>query len=158
MPRLTEEKKYNVEVTNAYLTESKNKGTIGVALEFKCEEGTIDHVLWATPNTIDRTWETLELLGFTKKHAEDMDNLDKLAEITRGATCSITTERDEEYGLKVKWVNPVGAMRSRNPNTKKSLHALLNGNSITGLMSAPRSAQRPAEPPPNNPTPTDVPF
>lgn len=163
MPRLTEEGKYDVTVTNAYLTESQ-QGTPGIVFEFDCEEGSIDCTRWVTPKTSERLWADLETLGFTKKHCEDMESLDRIGEIVNGHMCRIVTKFEtynNEETLKVQWINPVGGPRSTSSDTKQNIYSVLMGNSITGgLRSAPRSAQRPAAsgPAPHAPINEDVPF
>lgn len=160
--RLDQEGKYDVTVTNAYMTESQG-GTPGIVFEFNCEEGSIDCTRWVTPKTAERLWGDLETLGFTKKHAEDMDNLDRLGEIVNGHMCRIVTKFESYNGeetLKVQWINPIGGPRSTAVETKQNIHAVLSGNSITApaLRSAPRSARPQSEPPPNSPTDESVPF
>lgn len=168
MGKLTAEKKYIVEVVNAYLTENKDGSKPGISVHFSCAEGTIDKTLWFSPAAAERSWQDLETLGFTAKHAEDMENLDKLMEIIGGHSCQITTKDNGQYGLEVQWINPAGPPKSRSTETKAALHArfqqVLKGNSITGLaprtdglVSGSRSAR--PEPPPISPiNPSDVPF
>ena len=154
MPRLTEEGKYEVEVIDAHLIEAKT-GSIGVWWDFSCEEGTIEYEMWVTEKTVERSWDTLALLGFTKEHAENLDNLDNVGQITRGRRCEIVC-KDEEYKgevkLKVSFVNRLGGRATA--ATKGRLHQLLTGNSITrlaGPVSAPRSSRPASEMPPSAP-------
>jgi hypothetical protein len=150
--RLYQEGTYDATLQEAYMTESGQKGTPGIIFVFKFGDDYIDTTRWVTPNTSERLWADLETLGFTKKHAEDMENLDRLTEICGGHACEIVCE-DKEYNgetkLDVKWINPVGGRRSSNGNTKASIHAILNSNSITrpALAGAPR---RPPLSPPSS--------
>jgi hypothetical protein len=149
MPRLTEEGKYEVEVDSARLVEAAT-GTIGVEWMFTCEQGYIEYEMWVTPNTADRAWETLDILGFTKRHAEDLENLDRVGDICHGNRCEIVCRDDTYKGvtkLKVRFVNRLGA-RLAAGSTKAKLHAILNGTSVSGPAPVPASGPVPRSAPP----------
>lgn len=159
MPRL-EAGKHEVTVRDAYMSES-SKGTMGITFLFENDEGDIDCTRWVTPATSERVLTDLETLGFSRDRFNDIANLEKLADITRGARCSITVE-DEEYAgnitPKVKWINPVGPPKANTKEAMQRVFSILTGNTITGgLVSAPRRPQN--TPPPSAPiSDDDVPF
>lgn len=167
MPRLTPGT-YTVTVQRAFLTES-SKGTLGIAFNFTCPDGTIDHVIWVTPASSERALETLDALGFGQEQLSEVENLDRIEEFTKGNECSIMVE-DEEYNgnvtAKVKWINKVGARKISNPLGKAALFALLKGQTppprtVSGprTQTASRATQAATEPPPNTPfDDTNVPF
>lgn len=153
------EGKYEVEVVDAYMTESKN-GTPGLVFRFENLQGHQESIRWITPATTDYVIKDLETMGFPRAKLSDMANLDKLKEFVKGNSVKITVE-DEEYEgnitPKVKWINPLGAMKRDSPDLKANIFALLNGKA-PALMSAPRSRAAASEPPPNAMEPDDCPF
>ncbi len=162
MPRLTPGT-YEVEVTDAFTTESQS-GTLGIAFAFKDDQGnTIDHVIWITTKTSERALETLDTLGFGQEQLDGVESLDRIKEFTRGNRVSIVVE-DEEYKgtvtAKVKWINKVGGRKVAGVQTKAALFALLKGQPVP-VVSAPRTqaVPRQTEIPPNTPiSDDDVPF
>lgn len=153
------EGKYEVEVVDAYMTESKN-GTPGLVFRFENLEGHQESIRWITPATTDYVIKDLETMGFPRAKLSDMANLDKLKDFVKGNSVKIVVE-DEEYEgnvtPKVKWINPPGAMKKDSPDLKANIFALLNGKA-PALMSAPRSKPpqtQQSEPPPNAPISDD---
>ena len=157
---LLPEGKYEVEVVDAYMTESKN-GTPGLVFRFENLQGHQEVIRYVTPATTDFVIKDLETMGFPRAKLSDMANLDKLKEFVKGNSVRIVVE-DEEYEgnvtPKVKWINPPGAMKKETPQLKQNIFAVLNGKA-PALTSAPRSRAAASEPPPNTPMDIeDVPF
>lgn len=160
MPRL-EAGVFEVEVTDAYTTQS-SKGTLGIFFALKSDSGgTTDKTVWVTPGSYDRAIQDLETFGFGQDQIESVESLDKIKEVTKGNRVSVVIE-DEEYNgktnPKVKYVNAVGAKKATGIQTKAALFALLKGQPAP-LVSAPRTQARTTnEPPPNNWGGDDAPF
>lgn len=150
------EGKYEVEVVDAYMTESQS-GTPGLVFRFENLEGHQECIRYITPNTTDRVIEDLETMGFPRAKLSDMANLEKLKDFIKGNSVRIVV-KDEEYQgnltPKVAWINKPGAMRKESPDIKASIFALLNGKA-PALTSAPRSKPPTSEPPPNAPMGND---
>lgn len=153
---LLPEGKYEVEVVDAYMTESQS-GTPGLVFRFENLEGHQECIRYITPNTTDRVIEDLETMGFPRAKLSDMANLDKLKDFIKGNSVRIVVKNEEYLGkqvAKVAWINKPGAMRKESPDIRASIFALLNGKA-PALASAPRSV--PVSPPPfrnvNDPPP-----
>jgi hypothetical protein len=152
---LLPEGKHEVEVVDAYMTESQS-GTPGLVFRFENLEGHQECIRYITPNTTDRVIEDLETMGFPRAKLSDMANLDKLKDFIKGNSVRIVVKDEEYQGKttpKVAWINKSGAMKKETPDVRANIFALLNGKA-PALMSAPRSrAAAPAtsEPPPNTP-------
>ena len=151
------EGKYEVEITDAYMTESKN-GTPGLVFRFENLQGHQEVIRYVTPATTDYVIKDLETMGFPRAKLSDMANLEKLKEFVKGNSVRIVVE-DEEYEgnvrPKVRWINPPGAMKKETPQLKQNIFALLNGKA-PALMSAPPS--RAAAPAPASDIPPNTPF
>ncbi len=142
---------YEVEVTDAYTTQS-SKGTLGIFFALRSDSGhTTDKTVWVTPGSYDRAIQDLETLGFGQDQIDSVESLDKIKEVTKGNRVSVVIE-DETYNgntsPKVKYVNAVGAKKATGVQTKAALFALLKGQPAP-MVSAPRTqAVRPSQPPP----------
>lgn len=159
---LLPEGKYEVEVVDAYMTESQS-GTPGLVFRFENLEGHQECIRYITPNTTDRVIEDLETMGFPRAKLSDMANLDKLKDFIKGNSVRIVVKDEEYQGKstpKVAWINKPGAMRKESPDIRANIFALLNGKA-PALTSAPRSraAAPVSEMPPNTPMDIeDAPF
>lgn len=157
------ETKYKeTEVLDAFMTESKEKGTAGLYFKLLTEDGEIEHTAWITPNTVERLKETLfECFSITGTELLDVAFLAKIGERIRGDKVSITTdEGDERYGVKVKWMNPAGFKPKKLESVSlKRIAGLFGGGPVSSPAYKPGS-----EPPPlawgggTGVTDDDVPF
>lgn len=157
---LQPETKYEAKVLDAFMTETKTKGTDALYFKLETEAGKVGHFAYVTPKTIERLKETLlECFGVTSKELEDPSFLEKIGDRIRGEMVSITTdEGDEQYGVKVKWMNPIGFTPQKSEPAKlKRVAAMFAG----GPVSSP--AYKAGGPPPlawgnQSVTDDDVPF
>ena len=105
------DEKYTVKVVDAYLTESKEKGTPGLYVEFQCAEGKIYHTFYITQATVFRLKENLEkCFGITAAQLADNAFLDRIGNFLRDQECQITTigkEYNDKIIPEVQWMNPV---------------------------------------------------
>jgi hypothetical protein len=147
-------------VLRAGMTESQ-KGTLGISLTFELDSGTIDHVLWVTPNTHDRVLKDLNTLGLSQARIDDPDTFEDIDTALRGARCSVVIE-DEEYKgevrARVKWINDPQAQASEDAVAR--IYGLLASPGKAKVAPVPiNAAPRAPEPPPNTPfSDDDVPF
>lgn len=157
---LLPEGKYEVEVVDAYMTESQS-GTPGLVFRFENLEGHQECTRWITPATTEYVIKDLETMGFPRAKLSDMENLDKLKEFVKGNSVRIVVEDEEyqgDYKPKVKWINKTGAMKKESPELRANIFSILNGKA-PALASAPRNRPAPqSEIPPNTPFDEDVPF
>ena len=100
---------YNATVGSACLTESVNKGTPGILVVYRTDDGDIEDTIWLTPKTADRARGTLTILGADPKQLASWTYLENIGLVVSGHECEITTV-DEEYNgkkrVRVQWVNP----------------------------------------------------
>ena len=151
------ETKYDAQVIDAFMTESKTKGTAGLFFALQTEVGRVEHTAWITPNTVSRLKEVLyDCFGVTSEQLSDLNFLAKIGEKLKGQMVSITRdEGDEQYGVKVKWMNPAGFTPKRvEPVGLKRIAGLFGG----GPVSSPAYMPRAEEPPPASWDGSDVPF
>ena len=161
------DERYTVKVTDAYITESKEKGTLGLFMSYEGEDGSIDHTWWITSGTHEFLKESLQkCFSITEKQLLDMGFLEGIGKFLAGKEVSIVTE-DKEYNGKhfvaVKWMNPAGFRPKAVEKTGVERAARIFGG---GTVSAPRVLGAPARqqqsrdsgPPPQAPIYEDVPF
>lgn len=161
---LQPETKYEAKVLDAFFTETKTKGTDAIYFKLDTEAGQIGHFTYVTPRTIERLKETLyECFGITAEEMKDPAFLEKIGERIKGDVISITTdEGDDQYGVKVKWMNPAGFKPKKSEPAKlERVAAMFAG----GPVSSPEYKTKPVggEPPPlawgnQGITDDDVPF
>jgi hypothetical protein len=100
---------YDVEVTDAAMVTSNQKGTPGIEIHFANEDGdTISHTLWITPKTKDNVAKALERLGMGKATYTKPGFYAQVGTFLSGRKCSISTTEEEYQGkrrVKVQWVN-----------------------------------------------------
>lgn len=161
MPILPDER-YTVEVTDAYITESKEKGTLGLFMSYEGEEGKIDHTWWITPNTHEFLKESLQkCFGITDAQLMDMGFLETIGQFLAGKGCSVVTEEREYNGnvsVGVKWMNPAVFRPKAVEKIGLERAVRIFGG---GTVSAPRNSRPlpPARVPPMGPIDDDdVPF
>lgn len=157
------DERYDATVIGAALTESKTKKTPSLWFKFKTDDGTIEHEMWLTPNTIDRAAKTMdECFAISRKQMADLAFFEDLGERLRDWEVSITTEAESytdkegrpQTKVVVKWLNPRGMRREPASLATKAVAARLFGG---GPVSAPRGAQKAAVAD-GWPTDDDVPF
>lgn len=153
--------KYEATVKDAYMTESKTKGTAGLFFSFDTEDGPIDHTFYITPSTAERLKENLfQCFGISPAELNDVSFLEKISNRVRGDKVQITTKEDEYNGdvrVVVQWMNPVGFGAKRVEHTGlKRIAGIFGG----GPVSSPAYSNRNEPPPAFNQgiTDDDVPF
>lgn len=105
---LKPETKYEAVVLYAVVTKSKNKGTGGIFFALKTNDGRVDHTEWVTTGRRQKLNKTLDECFGIGPEAADPVFLKRICERVRGSIVSITTDGGGQYGVKVKWMNPVG--------------------------------------------------
>ena len=108
---LKPDEKYIMKVSDAYMTESKEKGTPALFMEYTSADGKIDREWYITMNTVARLREDLEkCFGITQEQLSDMAFLNRIGSFLRDQECQISTKGEEYNGksiVKVQWMNPV---------------------------------------------------
>jgi hypothetical protein len=101
--------KYDAELIEAFLSESKEKKTPMIYMNFHTEDGNISHNMYVTVATQARVAETMyDVFGCTDSDLRAMCESGDWSRL-KGKICSITTdEGDDQYGVRVKWVNSAG--------------------------------------------------
>lgn len=103
------ETKYEAVVLYAVVMKSKNKGTGGIFFALKTNDGRVDHTEWISAGRAEKLRKTMdECFGISADRVADPVFLKKICESVRGSIVSITTDAGGQYGVKVKWMNPVG--------------------------------------------------
>lgn len=158
MPILPDER-YAVKVSDAYITESKEKGTLGLFMAYEGEGGKIDHTWWITSGTHEFLKESLQkCFGITEAQLMDMGFLESIGQFLAGKECSIVTEEKEyngKYSTAVKWMNPAGFRPKAVERVGLERAVRIFGG---GTVSAPQQRQQSAPPPMAPFDPQDVPF
>jgi hypothetical protein len=100
-------RKYAAECISAELTQSPTKGTPGIELGFRTDEGNTHHTLWLTDKTREQLHRALRALGILDP--ESFNPLHGDLSLLVGATCSLKMGA-EQYGgettIRVQWINP----------------------------------------------------
>lgn len=138
--------RYDGTVIDSGLTQAET-GTPALWFRIKTEDGTIDHNIWITPNTVKRAAETMQkCFGVTREQLQSQDWLDRMADNIHNAEVSITTIEEERQNgdmeVKVQWMNPRGVPKKpATPMTKQRIASLFGGK------------QEPLAPPSGGPPP-----
>lgn len=105
---LKPETKYEAVVLYAVVMKSKNKGTGGIFFALKTNDGRVDHTEWISAGRAEKLRKTLDECFGIEPEALNPVFLKRICEKVRGSIVSITTDAGGQYGVKVKWMNPVG--------------------------------------------------
>lgn len=144
---------YEATVKSAGLTESKDKGTPGLAMTYETSAGHVNKVWYITEGTVARLRKNLnECFGITESQLRDNAFLDSIGDFLHGKTCSIVTEADTDANGNVRKNAqgvPYAAVKWMNPSR---LGKRISASRVVGLFGGSSSEQ---EPPPMGEWPDD---
>lgn len=118
------DQKYIVRISSAITTKSDAKGTLGLNLNFVCEEGSIAHTIWCSPASRDNAKKSIMAMGVLAENLSKLEFWQNPMKFLKESTCQIVTQSEEYEGklrTRVKYVNPPSFAKAAPPEAHDAL-------------------------------------